>query len=425
VTAAGTNAPQVANPFALNYNGTGSPTFNGGQPTSHAPPLSLAGFGTSNSPAAMRSMLELPPPPYAMGTPAAYSSAGLWYVANQADLVISNFVWGTNSGILPAGTNFIAYYQDSMTTPQLARLPYDFYVVTNATGQTIITNYVGGLALGGSGNTNIFYAGYTWLTNVYFYDWREGWNGGAGPPKKVQAVQIDMGRLNTWLTNQSGNAAYTSGFNSNMQKWLHSNHYIGGIYVYTSVPLTDSQLPAVRVTDGAILPNPYNLTTPYGVTVATPFPLYVWKDYNSATFQGSSLGLGTTTYTVPAALMGDSVTILSDNWNDSATARLPAPSSTTVNAAMITGIVPSDPSVSGSYSGGVENFMRLLEAWGGTLTFNGSIVVPFYSQFATNSWKPTGNYYNAPTRHWAYDLNFTNYSKLPPLTPLVENCVSP
>jgi len=73
----------------------------------------------------------------------------------------------------------------------------------------------------------------------------------------------------------------------------------------------------------------------------------------------------------------------------------------------------------------VENFMRLLESWGGTLTFNGSIVVPFYSQYATNSWKPTGNYYNAPTRHWAHDQNFNNYSKLPPLTPVVENYLSP
>jgi hypothetical protein len=237
-----------------------------------------------------------------------------------------------------------------------------------------------------------------------------------------------MGLLNIWFTNQAPNGGYTQ----NQAKWTHANHNIGGIYVYTSVPLTTSQLPAVRVTDGAMLPNPNDLPntgpiTPYGVSVATPFPIYIWKDYNSATWQGSSLGLNSTTYTVPAALMGDSVTILSDSWNDSVsgTVKLPTPSSTTVNAAMITGIVPSNPSISGSYSGGVENFMRLLENWGGTLTFNGSIVVPFYSQYATNSWKPTGNYYNAPTRHWAYDLNFTNYSKLPPLTPLVENCVSP
>jgi hypothetical protein len=81
---------------------------------------------------------------------------------------------------------------------------------------------------------------------------------------------------------------------------------------------------------------------------------------------------------------------------------------------------------SGNYSGGIENFMRLLENWGAnTLTYNGSMVALFSSQYATNTWLPTGNYYNAPTRHWAFDSNFANFSKLPPLTPLVENYVSP
>jgi hypothetical protein len=64
--------------------------------------------------------------------------------------------------------------------------------------------------------------------------------------------------------------------------------------------------------------------------------------------------------------------------------------------------------------------MRLLENWGGTLTYNGSIVVLFYSQWATNHWRPTGNYYNAPMRHWAFDLNFKTQSKLPPLTPQIK-----
>ena len=86
---------------------------------------------------------------------------------------------------------------------------------------------------------------------------------------------------------------------------------------------------------------------------------------------------------------------------------------------MLEGIVASNPNISGNYSGGVENFMRLLENWssGPVLTYNGSIVVLFYSQYATNSWQPTGNYYNAPTRNWAFDLNFRTASKLPPLTP--------
>jgi hypothetical protein len=135
--------------------------------------------------------------------------------------------------------------------------------------------------------------------------------------------------------------------------------------------------------------------------------------------------------------MADSVTILSTNWSDAASAFTnksvcnsggPNPGNTTVNAAMLEGIVASNPSISGNYSGGVENFLRLLENWGNdptgagnkqALTYNGSIVVLFYSQYATNSWQAPGNpgYYNPPTRNWAFDLNFQNVSKLPPMTP--------
>jgi hypothetical protein len=78
------------------------------------------------------------------------------------------------------------------------------------------------------------------------------------------------------------------------------------------------------------------------------------------------------------------------------------------------------------YSGGVENFLRLLENWSSaSLWYNGSIVAMFPSQYATNFWQQTGNYYTAPTRSWAFDTNFTNLSKLPPLTPMVVNDVTP
>jgi len=124
--------------------------------------------------------------------------------------------------------------------------------------------------------------------------------------------------------------------------------------------------------------------------------------------------------------MADSITILSDSWSDSFMNKLPISGNTTVNAAMLQGIVQSDPTIISDYSGGFENSLRLLENWGGsTLTYNGSIVVFFNIQFATNHWRPTGNYYNAPTRHWAFDQNFTQTPKLPPLTPSVVNLVSP
>ena len=176
------------------------------------------------------------------------------------------------------------------------------------------------------------------------------------------------------------------------------------------------QLPAVRVANGATLPT-------NGLTVATPFPIYVLGNYNAS---GTSLNNGTNVVnTVPAALLGDAITVLSTSWNDSYTASTALNSRnaaiTTVNAATMEGMVPS-VTVNGTkhYSGGVENFLRLLENWSGdTLTYNGSIVVMFSSRYATNFWQTPGNYCNVPTRAWGFDVNFQNQNGLPPLTPLV------
>ena len=67
------------------------------------------------------------------------------------------------------------------------------------------------------------------------------------------------------------------------------------------------------------------------------------------------------------------------------------------------------------------------EDWGGVvLQYNGSIVVMFPSVYATGFWPGTGtgpNVYNPPTRHWAFDLNFTDPKKLPPLTPKVYRMI--
>ena len=83
-----------------------------------------------------------------------------------------------------------------------------------------------------------------------FYDWREGWNGAAsGPPKTVQAVQIDIAKFNIWLTNS---AATNNGISYNTQCKLssHKSHPIDSIYIYNAVPLTSTTLPAVRVVNG-------------------------------------------------------------------------------------------------------------------------------------------------------------------------------
>ena len=88
--------------------------------------------------------------------------------------------------------------------------------------------------------------------------------------------------------------------------------------------------------------------------------------------------------------MGDSINILSGNWQNTlaySQGSLSGPRvaiDTTVNAAFLAGIVPTG---NGFYSGGVENFPRFLENWSGkTFWDNGSMVVMFDSQVTTAPW---------------------------------------
>ena len=135
---------------------------------------------------------------------------------------------------------------------------------------------------------------------------------GSGPPKAVQAVQIDIAKFNIWLTNS---AATNNGISYNTQCELssHKSHPIDSIYIYNAVPLTSTTLPAVRARQWR---NIAVANRPYGFTVATAMPLYVWGNYNASNNLGSSLGQNSTTYTWPAALMADAITILSPSWND-------------------------------------------------------------------------------------------------------------
>ncbi len=344
-----------SDPFVSGKTDSTGSTFNGGV-TSNANTLTLP-LGTSN-PNSVQALLGLPP----SGT-APYSVTGQNYFENEANVVVSNSPSGKLS----------AFFQDPSSTTPLQSIPYD--VGTNS---------------------------YSFLTNVTFYDFRE--------KKTVDAVQLNVGALNTWLGNSSGGL----GFNNKMN--LDNQHHINSVYIYNNNPVTGSTLPAVRVSNGSVLPSD-------GLTVVTPDPLYVLGNYNAS---GQSLNNGTNVAnTAPASLIGDAITVLSGNWSDSYNSSTPLasrkPTTTTVNAAAFEGIVQS---ANGNYSGGVENFLRLLENWNTTvpLTYNGSIVVMFPSKYATNNWS-YGSYYTAAVRNWAFDLNFMTQKGIPPLTPEVQAIV--
>jgi hypothetical protein len=384
-----------------------------GQPVSRVDTLTLpVGNSTNNTPAAVEAIINLPTGTNAAPNPGAYTTNGQMYLFNESDLIISNSISGTNG---TKGTNITVWFQDNLQANVFTVVSNDYYVVTNrGSGTTFTTNYVS------PGNTNVVYDAYSFVTNVSFYDYRES--------DTVQAVQVDVSLLNKWLTNGANNG----GKSINQTSYTDKGRGIFSIYVYNKVPLNNSTLPAVRLVNGAQMPSTIGLGTSAGrstsgLTVTTPQPLYVKGDYNVQTATssaGASAGTSDTTYTYPAALLGDSITVLSANWQDTynsgtgLSSRTPV--STTINAAALEGIVQSTNVGSNLYySGGIENFMRLEESWSSsyTLTYNGSIVVMFPSIYATNFWQVPGNYYNPPTRHWGFDANFTSPSKLPPLTP--------
>ncbi len=370
-------------------------------------------IGTNNNPASVEAIINLPG---TNGAPNAYAytTNGQMYLFNQSDLIISN----SPNGLANAkGTNITIWFQDDQQANALTQVTQDSYVITNRGKGTVTpTNYVSS-----SNATNVIYAGYSFVTNVSYYDYREG--------DTVQAVQVDVSKLNVWLTNSRANG----GNSINSTSFNDKGNGIRSIYVYNNVQPASGTLPAVRLVNGAQLPATTDPSgsgrTTSGLTVTTPQPLYVEGNYNVQTATSSanaSAGTTNTANTYPASLMGDAITVLSGNWKDTynSNTNLSArvPSATTVNAATLEGIVQSTNS---NYSGGVENFLRLEENWSGvTLTYNGSIVVMFPSQYATNPWPGTGgNFYNPPNRNWAFDLNFTVPSKLPPLTPKVYKII--
>jgi hypothetical protein len=409
VSAVGQANTTTTDPFATGKTDGSAPAHFtlSGQPTSGNTALVMPIAGATNSnPTNVEAILNIPPSAYAMGTAAAYTTNGQTFLANEASLIISNSASGLNA-TTPTGTNIFIYYQDSFNTPALTQLTPDFYRLKIAAVTGLYTNYVSqNTANTNWCYTNVDYAGWSFATNCAFTDFRES--------KTVQALQINVGLLNTWLNNSN---VVNSGYTYNGTCSSHTGHTIDSVWAYNSVPLSTSVLPAVRLINGVQLPNSW------GFTVATPMPIYVYGDYNKKTPGGVSSGTNTL-YTFPAALMGDSITLLSSNWSDSYTSgSTRTPVYTTLNAACLEGIVQSKTNISGNYSGGVENFMRYLETWTGvTNTYNGSIVVMFPSIYATNSWNGSG-YYQPPNRSWGFDFNFLQQAKLPPLTPQLKKAV--
>ncbi len=184
---------------------------------------------------------------------------------------------------------------------------------------------------------------------------------------------------------------------------------------------------AIRLQNGAVLTK--------DLTVASSNGVYIQGDYNTGGETGgvhdpllvpSNNGGNPDNTKSPVAdgynkrscaVMGDAVMILSNNWNDTnASLALVGriASHTTVNSAILSGIVPTNFGGSNVYSGGPHNFPRFLENWAGKdLTYLGSMVQTFNSEQFVGAFD-TGNTYSPPGRKWSFDSLFL--SQPPPGT---------
>lgn len=166
---------------------------------------------------------------------------------------------------------------------------------------------------------------------------------------------------------------------------------------------------------------------PGALTIVTDQGLYVQDNYNN--FGGNDTRQA-------ASLVGDTITVLSNRCLDS-NSRLNCGISsgqntateTTVNAAFLSFTDASDGNIESDgfgsvkeYSGGLNNYMRMVEDWGGVkFNYAGSFVSLGQPQEFSGAYLAggSGGYYNVPTRNFSYDTNFDAFDKLPPLTPKV------
>jgi hypothetical protein len=300
-------------------------------------------IGTSNTPTAVREIIQPPP---AFEDP--NSAIGLQRLYNRSDmlLVVSDAGMSASSGGFNSFTTVIPTNE----------LPL-FVSTTNS-----------------------------------FWDEREG--------KTVMPIDINIATFTPWCAT-----------NTSIRPALGGKD-VFAIYILDRRTLPGTSLGAVRLVNGRQLPS-------RGLTVTTPRPLYVLGHYNQT--NSAFLGTNDTSTTLPASILADAITILSTNWSDANSAAPVASRNarpTTVNAAILAGAVES---AGGSYGGGMENFPRFLETWGlaNAFTYNGSMVKMFPSLYATNMWGKS-NVYKPPKRDWAYDINFENPEKLPPLAPSLQ-----
>jgi Tfp pilus assembly protein PilX len=174
-----------------------------------------------------------------------------------------------------------------------------------------------------------------------------------------------------------------------------------------------------------------------GFTVASENPVYVQGNYNTGPSDPFWPGTGSSTTPHSAAgIIADAVTVLSNNWNDLNSLNNPTAMGNRVAAQTYYRMavsggknIPFPQPAWGAQDfgtdGGLHNFLRLLESWGGaTLNYDGSLVSMYYAEYGTGTFKCCTVVYGAPPRNFYFDTLFLNPANLPPGTPDFQDVVN-
>jgi hypothetical protein len=197
------------------------------------------------------------------------------------------------------------------------------------------------------------------------------------------------------------------------------------------------------------------LSATLGLTIATENMVYTWGNYNTTGINGQPPGASTLNdpsqpffylgNQVPSSIVADAYFPLSKTWFDglgemypddlskrAADAKLPSVGEeTSVRAGIIAGnnlsALAGSPDAGNSGSGesrlngGMHNFPRFLENWSGQ-RWNcvGALIPLYHSTQALGPYNADSVIYSPPIRNWAFDISFTDPTRLPPGTPAFE-----
>lgn len=211
----------------------------------------------------------------------------------------------------------------------------------------------------------------------------------------------------------------------------------GILYIADLTQSPSGRKTAIRLLNGARLPGSENGSASNGFTIASQNALYIQGDYNtdsrlrSGVYDPTALPSNTSisgnpetmpNAHIPASIMADAVTLLSNNWNDGRSYNYeptdrPA-SSTTVEASIVAGVSLAGSASDPYIQGGAHNIVRLMEDWSSsTLTLNGSLTELYVSKAFTGPWAVYPNY-NPGSRRVLYDA--TLRQKRPPGQPPIS-----